>query len=185
MTFTIDKHTYSGTFGTDSGPLEFAKYGDRGTRWTLYGKLIGRNEVMAIIGTNATGLEIIEQCISMCIEKSQEEIELARGCLREASRRLYLPAVNKNAPKELAHVCVEEMHIGSGVYFLTENQNIVYVGQSKNIPLRIASHIADKQKKFDSVFYLKLPKNDLLDVESEWISSLRPKYNKTINHTLL
>ena len=64
------------------------------------------------------------------------------------------------------------------VYFLCKNQKIVYIGQTINIQNRIAAHITDSQKQFDSVFYIHVHKDCLLDVEMSLIRYIRPTYNK-------
>jgi hypothetical protein len=70
-----------------------------------------------------------------------------------------------------------------GVYFLCQGDEVVYVGQSINVPGRIMFHIRESRqaagKTFDplSIFYLPVPEGELSRVESEFIGRLRPKYN--------
>jgi hypothetical protein len=61
-----------------------------------------------------------------------------------------------------------------GVYFLCQENQVVYVGQSKNPSARIAQHLVDKQ--FNRVFMI--PTNNLDEVESAYIKKFKPKYNK-------
>lgn len=83
-------------------------------------------------------------------------------------------------PKEIADVSalveIPALH-PPGVYFLCQNNKVVYVGQSTNPSVRIVQHQADK--KFDRVFLI--PTNDLDNVEYEYIKKLKPKYNITHN----
>ena len=62
------------------------------------------------------------------------------------------------------------------VYFLLDNVEIVYVGQSINISARVHQHLIDKC--FNRVLYLPVVKENLLKVERFFIERLKPKYNK-------
>lgn len=61
-----------------------------------------------------------------------------------------------------------------GCYFLFDNDEIVYVGQSVNILSRILSHT---DKKFNKISYVELDKDDLNVTEMTYIIMLCPKYN--------
>lgn len=62
-----------------------------------------------------------------------------------------------------------------GVYFLFLNDEIVYVGQSTNIHLRVQQH---RDKEFNRVFYQEVPiEMDLLAIEKYYILKFRPRYN--------
>jgi predicted GIY-YIG superfamily endonuclease len=66
------------------------------------------------------------------------------------------------------------------VYFLCNNDEVVYVGQTKYLRTRIFFHKKDKQ--FKNIYYIKLPsKAKALSAESYYISKFDPKYNKTNN----
>lgn len=67
----------------------------------------------------------------------------------------------------------------TGVYFLIDNDEIVYVGQSLNVYSRISAH--KKDKDFDKVFVIKCQKEELTEIERYYILLLRPKHNKTHN----
>jgi hypothetical protein len=66
-----------------------------------------------------------------------------------------------------------------GVYFLCDEDGVVYAGQSKNVPARIRNHINDKHKSFDQtrVWFLPVPESELFKVETEFIRRLRPVLN--------
>jgi excinuclease UvrABC nuclease subunit len=64
------------------------------------------------------------------------------------------------------------------VYFLVQNDEIVYVGQTLNINSRIEHHLEDK--KFNRVFYLSMSKRGLDEAETVFIQALKPKYNRRI-----
>ncbi len=68
-------------------------------------------------------------------------------------------------------------NIKIGVYFLIHKDEIVYVGQSTNIDLRITNH---KEKVFDRILYILVKKERLILEEDYYISLYKPRYNKTL-----
>ena len=62
-----------------------------------------------------------------------------------------------------------------GVYFLFDNKQLVYIGESNNVYMRIGQHIKDGKKKFDS--FEIYPCNDRKKLEGFLIRALSPKYN--------
>jgi hypothetical protein len=64
-----------------------------------------------------------------------------------------------------------------GVYFLLDDAEVVYVGQSINIMSRIATHASEGIKEFNRWCYLTAKRADLTELESFYIVLLRPKYN--------
>ena len=72
-----------------------------------------------------------------------------------------------------------------GVYFLTKELKIVYVGQSCDVHRRVAYHVGRRQNKskFDECFYVPIVDyNECLALERKLIKELRPKYNYTHIH---
>jgi hypothetical protein len=65
----------------------------------------------------------------------------------------------------------------SGVYFLYRDGIVVYVGQARDIRRRVASHMADGVKDFDSVSFIPFAVDKLLSAEARYIRRLRPMYN--------
>ena len=67
----------------------------------------------------------------------------------------------------------------SGIYFLCDGQDVVYVGQSVSALGRVATHLAERIKEFlpERVFFLPCPAEDLTRIENHYIRLLRPKYN--------
>lgn len=61
------------------------------------------------------------------------------------------------------------------IYFLIQNDEVVYVGQSSNLTLRVATH--RDQKEFDRVLYFFHPQDLLNHTEAALIRYLKPKYN--------
>ena len=77
---------------------------------------------------------------------------------------------------------LEEEIKAKGIYFLIKDNEIVYVGKSTNVFSRVTAHTYGKD--FDSFNYELYPdysKNELLEIESEYIAKFTPKYNKTIS----
>ena len=66
-----------------------------------------------------------------------------------------------------------------GVYFLFCEGELVYVGQSRHVPDRIADHVREKRLSFDSVSFIPVPVEKLLETESYYIDLLWPTENRT------
>ena len=66
-----------------------------------------------------------------------------------------------------------------GIYFLLQDGEIVYVGQSKSsVHERIAHHKSKGEKKFDSVCIMEFPEEETNDWEAFYIMKFAPMYNK-------
>jgi len=65
----------------------------------------------------------------------------------------------------------------TGVYFLISQGRVVYVGQAVDVRRRIADHIGEAVKKFDSVRAMAVDRDRLTPVERRYIRRFRPKYN--------
>ena len=103
-------------------------------------------------------------------------LEIYEGCSLEPLPVLVSQMCPANVPKALqmaAKRLVEVSHI-SGVYFLCEADDVVYVGQSIDVTTRIRQH-TDKQ--FDRALCLPCPEQDLNRVEAAFIGFFKPKYN--------
>jgi hypothetical protein len=64
-----------------------------------------------------------------------------------------------------------------GVYFLFQDDEIVYVGKSTDIVGRIKSHIQLQDKLFDGWSFREYPAERIGAIESRFIRRLKPKYN--------
>lgn len=62
-----------------------------------------------------------------------------------------------------------------GIYFLISGQSVVYVGQSRTVMSRLASHFA--RIRFSRFAFLPVEERYLDIVESIYIHLLRPKFN--------
>ena len=62
------------------------------------------------------------------------------------------------------------------VYFLIDKSQIVYVGQSANLPARLHAH--RMEKNFDRALYMPIDNGRLAEIERFFIETLTPKYNR-------
>ena len=72
----------------------------------------------------------------------------------------------------------------SGIYFLFDTNELVYIGKGWNCLLRIAEHTRkESDKKFTSWNYIRIDdKNEYNRIEKELIKKHKPKYNKTFKN---
>lgn len=78
-------------------------------------------------------------------------------------------------PQDLEKI---EIPIYRGIYFLYRNDEIVYIGKSKDISRRIHEHLVRKEKEFDSYKFFKVGGTVNLDeIETHFIRKYRPIYN--------
>lgn len=177
--FTFNQITGGGRFEfSDGSTLEFDEMHNRGLRWRHNDDLVARDVVEAMLALNAHGLSVIEDCIRSAARFVSSESKLTAACLRSARELIYLPKKTNTAPKQLNSISVDELYTGSAVYFLSRRGEVCYVGQTHSLPKRISQHLADKSKKFDSVYYMEVPSQMTDSVERAWIHNLHPEYNK-------
>jgi hypothetical protein len=69
----------------------------------------------------------------------------------------------------------------TGIYYLIDGNEIVYIGQGVNVWGRIGTHIAENSKVFDSFFFVFVPSEDLDDYETNEIIKYNPKYNEKLS----
>lgn len=75
-----------------------------------------------------------------------------------------------------------------GIYHLFKNNELVYIGMSKNIRKRLRQHFRDDNKDFDSVLYFiarifDKNINDITKIEKNMIKYHKPKLNIQHNNT--
>ena len=121
-----------------------------------------REEALA----NANGLSSKIELLRQTLEKLQAQV-----AMQELSNKITGKALLQ--PEQIVKAAIP-WHTASGVYFLVDGDEVVYVGQSVNIYNRIPQH---HDKKFDRYMYVPC-KHELLNVlESLYIHCLRPKFN--------
>lgn len=70
-----------------------------------------------------------------------------------------------------------EQSIPACIYFLIDDDEIVYVGQTIGLSGRIQTHRKEKLGLFEQVLYLPVPQSELDRVEQSFIRALRPRLN--------
>jgi hypothetical protein len=65
-----------------------------------------------------------------------------------------------------------------GVYFLLQGEEVIYVGQSADIPSRVLSH--RRTKDFDRYATMPIPRDWLSEVEAEYILHYQPELNRSL-----
>jgi excinuclease UvrABC nuclease subunit len=66
-----------------------------------------------------------------------------------------------------------------GIYFLIAGDEIVYVGQARNIFFRLAAHY-NSDKVFQTFSYVECAPEELCELEAEYIVAFAPRYNITL-----
>jgi len=66
-----------------------------------------------------------------------------------------------------------------GIYFLYDDKEIVYIGQSINVESRIQSHLQDGKKHFNKAYFIPFRRTKLDGAEEAFVRMFRPKYNRT------
>ena len=72
--------------------------------------------------------------------------------------------------KEYSPVC--------GVYFLVKGDDVIYVGQSVNVPARVATH-KNNGVEFERWHFIECEPEWLNDLEAAFIAQFSPSLNKT------
>lgn len=66
------------------------------------------------------------------------------------------------------------------IYFLIKNDQIVYVGQCGNGLARISDHLCDDSKEFDCYTTIQCDKEEISELEAEYIVKFNPELNKML-----
>lgn len=91
---------------------------------------------------------------------------------------VVLPEVTSaEVPQELVLLAsaLRRIPFATGVYFLVDDRQVVYVGKSENVCSRVPAHMTDKM--FSDVLWLPVRRDVLDSVEAAFITTLRPHYN--------
>lgn len=75
-------------------------------------------------------------------------------------------------------------NLTSGIYFLFQDDELVYVGQAACRDIRLLTHISEGLKKFNRFAWIPCEPENLEYLEAQYILKFLPKYNKTLPHTL-
>lgn len=85
----------------------------------------------------------------------------------------------KDGPLFIYHKNPTPLPTAGYIYFLSLNNEIVYIGQTKDPTQRLKSH--ETNKEFDSYFIIYKRKEYIDEHEAYLIFKFAPKYNKRIN----
>lgn len=70
------------------------------------------------------------------------------------------------------------------VYLLLQDDEVVYVGKTVDLPTRVSNHLkgnaATPKKEFNRVFYIPYTENVLNEAELSLMQAFKPKYNTVI-----
>jgi hypothetical protein len=92
-------------------------------------------------------------------------------------RIISAPEPAKYAPSSIGgidNLCVVKESV-PGVYFLVLGDQVVYIGQSVNPPMRVSQH--RKNKEFSNAFFIPVIKSELDAVEGALIRLMNPPLN--------
>lgn len=117
------------------------------------------------------------------INQYKRELELLKLEIQAAQKKLNFINAKIDYAKEESTLTKDEILMLAGIvpkiigiYFLIDKNEVVYVGQSKDIYTRINTH--RKHKVFDTFTYIRCPKDMLNIVETRYIKRLEPKLNR-------
>jgi hypothetical protein len=68
----------------------------------------------------------------------------------------------------------------TGIYFLLRASEVVFVGQSADVLVRINHHWAEKEKAFDAYYVIECPVDELNLVQAHFICKFKPVYNTAL-----
>lgn len=130
-----------------------------GERWRAY---------VYVRGRRATGMFRTRREAAAWAARLQQE--LAAQCTWRAPKLPILPLEKLQALPRVPSVAA----VVSGVYFLWHGQRLVYIGQSKSVVHRLASHRSKPPAPFDSATFLQIPHPWQLAIEQLYIEAYLP-----------
>ena len=81
--------------------------------------------------------------------------------------------------EDINELAVSACEFNPQVYFLLYEGEVVYVGSSENVHLRLKSHL-NSEKLYDSYAIIDCCPDHVLAVEYFYIQKFKPKYNKKL-----
>lgn len=142
-----------------------------------------------------TGAEYESNRRTRAINRYNQEIEhLARYGRRAAALAAVAIPVEVPTPPQVRLVVKGRAQIESaivsaaqpinpgpstcGIYFLVEDTEIVYIGQSTDVFTRVLTHRREGYKAFDKCCWVPVPRDELDAVESALIALFKPRHNR-------
>jgi hypothetical protein len=167
-------------------------------------KLMSADEAATVTGVSSTRLlELAEAGYAPCVRIDGgvplffkkdicSYVNKELTAVQEGKPLPKMAILNRTAPSASFEDLPEELHpmqeslrrwgaefIPPCIYFLCADKKVVYVGQTTNLPARIATHYREKTGLFERVFFLPAPREQLNEVEAAFIAGLNPPLNGT------
>jgi hypothetical protein len=95
------------------------------------------------------------------------------GQMMVVSQAVYAVGLTRNG----VHLCKNYRPLSGYVYFLLKNKEVVYVGQTFNLPARICQHKKRFGDQFNNSFYIIIKRSQLRATERVFIHYFMPKLN--------
>ncbi|QJR79660.1 hypothetical protein CA267_002020 [Alteromonas pelagimontana] len=124
-------------------------------------------------------LRAIEQQLETSIDELKSKLsslELAQA----ADCKLGFALLSQEALAKSASRSIPK----SGVYFLLQDDEVVYVGQGTSVLTRIGNHIADPEKEFNGYCFIECEPESMNLLESVYIHLFAPKHNGRIGRNM-
>lgn len=96
----------------------------------------------------------------------------------EIEEEIKIPEFKLSSENQIKNSSHEVIPSPTGIYFLIQDKNIVYVGQSTNILSRIGAHLENKKIKFNRYSIIPCKKEDLKILETYYIHKFNTKHNR-------
>ena len=107
----------------------------------------------------------------------EKQNKFKKGCVNYINEQV-LEVLNKADNIELESLESYPINlISSGVYFLKQNDVLVYIGCSSNISTRIIEHVKMDKKEFNNYSFFCVPEEEMKIIERYLINKFLPKYN--------
>jgi hypothetical protein len=120
----------------------------------------------------------VENCISRNTIKVEQTLQIfnfsSSGEVRRAGEDIP-PSLSDI--KNLYRLPLENLSTPPGIYFLCQDMEIVYIGQSIDVAYRVVTHLSEATKVFNRVFFIPCHRSNLLAFEKKLIIHFKPKYN--------
>lgn len=162
-----------------AGMASFAPYGENGWRVHVERKGVRKSRTF-------TTREAAERWVADINALADDEV---KGYLKAKERELAQTFLATRLPPRVleANHVIPYKHdeillagiptqIPSGVYFLINGREIVYVGQSQDVLGRIAAH-RKQGRRFDRYAYIECTPDKLDDLEAQYIAAFAPRLN--------
>lgn len=161
-------HSYEGP----DGKRKFA------ATWSVRWRANGKKKTLSLRTADKALAQSMAEKILADVKARNADVALARhlaGANGIAFDGVPIPTALSKHAQRLHHF--KDPHYPPCVYFLVSGDEVLYVGQTIELPLRIATH-RKKGRAFDRVLFLPVPRSRREEYEAAFIKLLRPKMNE-------